>query len=366
MAGAKTGTYLEVTAPIGLTLSVIAREEDADGDLGNYWRNSDTSWQVAAPSFADADIALTEGTGLAGNGYLAGTYRTPAVADWTSLTGKIRWWVCVTATEVSIGEGEFYTKAGVPVDDDVGTMVEDQADGGRTDLILDIIAADTTTDIPALIATAQADLDIVTGADGANLLSATQASIDAIEVDTGTTLQAELDGIQADTEDIQTQIGTAGAGLTAIPITGVVTGGTADSGTTLTMVDAARTEADTDYWVGSIILFTSGTIAGQSRVITGFTPASDTITFTPATTQAVATNTYEIRPHWESELQGEWLDGGRLDALLDSSVSSATVSPITIAPARTFYMHDSIDGTESRADLPESIFRGRLAAPPEN
>jgi hypothetical protein len=41
--------------------------------------------------------------------------------------------------------------------------------------------------------------------------------VDAILVDTGTTLQAELDGIQADTEDLQTQIGTAGAGLTAIP-----------------------------------------------------------------------------------------------------------------------------------------------------
>jgi len=41
-----------------------------------------------------------------------------------------------------------------------------------------------------------------------------QPRVVAIEVDTGTTLQGELDGIQADTEDIQTQIGTAGAGLT--------------------------------------------------------------------------------------------------------------------------------------------------------
>lgn len=41
--------------------------------------------------------------------------------------------------------------------------------------------------------------------------------LDAILVDTGTTLQGELDGIQADTEDLQTQIGVAGAGLTAVP-----------------------------------------------------------------------------------------------------------------------------------------------------
>jgi hypothetical protein len=75
-----------------------------------------------------------------------------------------------------------------------------------------------------------------------------------------------------------------------------VASGTSDSGTTLTMVDAARTEADTDYWAGDWILFTSGTIAGQVRLITAFTPASDTITFAPATTQAVSTQTYEIIP----------------------------------------------------------------------
>lgn len=73
--------------------------------------------------------------------------------------------------------------------------------------------------------------------------------------------------------------------------------GTADSGTTTTMVDAARTEADTDYWdENHIIVFTSGTLLGQARVIIGFDPATDTITFSPAVTQAVGTHTYEIWP----------------------------------------------------------------------
>ncbi len=49
----------------------------------------------------------------------------------------------------------------------------------------------------ASLLTAQADLDIITGASGVVLLTATQASIDAIEVDTSITLQAELDAIQA-------------------------------------------------------------------------------------------------------------------------------------------------------------------------
>jgi hypothetical protein len=43
------------------------------------------------------------------------------------------------------------------------------------------------------------------------------ADINEILVDTSTTLQGELDGIQADTEDLQTQIGTDGAGLTNVP-----------------------------------------------------------------------------------------------------------------------------------------------------
>lgn len=42
----------------------------------------------------------------------------------------------------------------------------DWVNGARLDLILDIIAAGTTTDIPALIATAQSDLDTITGASG--------------------------------------------------------------------------------------------------------------------------------------------------------------------------------------------------------
>ena len=72
--------------------------------------------------------------------------------------------------------------------------------------------------------------------------------------------------------------------------------GTADSGSTTTMVDAARTEADTDYWAGQIIVFTSGTLLGQARQITAFNAATDTITFAPATTVAVLTHTYEIWP----------------------------------------------------------------------
>lgn len=61
-----------------------------------------------------------------------------------------------------------------------------------------------TDDIPGTLTTIEGKIDTIDGI------------VDSILVDTGTTLQGELDGIQADTEDLQTQIGTAGDGLTAI------------------------------------------------------------------------------------------------------------------------------------------------------
>jgi len=61
----------------------------------------------------------------------------------------------------------------------------DWINGGRLDLILDIIAADTTTDIPALIAALDALIDTV------------KADTAAILTDTGTTLETDLDAIIA-------------------------------------------------------------------------------------------------------------------------------------------------------------------------
>lgn len=72
--------------------------------------------------------------------------------------------------------------------------------------------------------------------------------------------------------------------------------GTADSGSTTTLVDAALTQADTDYWQGAWLVITSGNIAGQARKISAFTPGTDTITVDRAFTQAISTNTYEIWP----------------------------------------------------------------------
>lgn len=167
----------------------------------------------------------------------------------------------------------------------------DWINGGRLDLILDIIAADTTTDIPALIA-------------ALNNLSSAQAQ------------------------------SAADAALVARNLDKLVSvSGTADSGTTSDMVDAARTEADGDYWVGSVILFTSGAISGQSRTITSFNPATDTISWSSAIplSQAVTTETYVILPAGLESLLSilQRLPAFLVSGRMDSSVGAMAANVLT-------------------------------------
>ncbi len=73
--------------------------------------------------------------------------------------------------------------------------------------------------------------------------------------------------------------------------------GTADSGTAATMVDAALTQTDANYWVhGTRITFTSGNLAGQSACVTKFTPGTHTLEFDRLLTQSVSTQLYILTP----------------------------------------------------------------------
>jgi hypothetical protein len=75
---------------------------------------------------------------------------------------------------------------------------------------------------------------------------------------------------------------------------GAITG-TADSGTTTTMVDTERTEA-ASYWpVGSVITWTSGSNVGLKSCVTAWDAGTDTLTFVPALPNTVAAgHQYEI------------------------------------------------------------------------
>jgi hypothetical protein len=130
--------------------------------------------------------------------------------------------------------------------------------------------------IAADIATAQTDLDIITGGNGAILAT------------------------------------------TAITAARSVASGTADSGSTTTMVDAARTEIDNEYWNGASLLFTSGDNAGLTRTITGFNAGTNVITFSPALINPILVDdAYEILPVSTGDLSTDIADiSGRLPATL--------------------------------------------------
>lgn len=141
------------------------------------------------------------------------------------------------------------------------------------------------TALPNAAADAAGGLPI-SDAGGLDLDAQIGTDIDAILVDTSTTLQAELDGIQADTEDIQAQIGTAGAGLTDLG--GMSTGmkaevqsevddalaaamylrrNTAQAGAAGTITLDASASATDDLYNGLAVLIVSGAGAGQARLI---------------------------------------------------------------------------------------------------
>lgn len=184
--------------------------------------------------------------------------------------------------------------------------------------------------------------------------SAQLAASAVTEIQTGLATSAALATVQADTDDIQARLPAAlvsgrmdvsvGAmaanvitaaaiatnaidadALAADAVTEIrsVFSGTADSGTTTTLVDAALTQTNADHWRGYVLLITSGTMSGMVRVVTGFTVASDTLTFTPALPSAVSTETYELLP---------WGTVG-VDVLAAGSITSATLATDSITAA---------------------------------
>jgi hypothetical protein len=297
-----------------------------------------TSEFVLSP--ADVDVELWNDVSVTGDG------------DWSELQTDVDAILVDTAEIGSAGAG----LTGVGLSAAAVDAIWDEALSGHTSAgttgkaITDIetdataILADTnelqTDDVPGLIAAlndptaaviADAVLDeALSGHVTAGTLGKAVADIEtdaaAILVDTGTTLQAELDGIQADTEDIQTQIGTAGAGLTAIPTqdanvvewngTAVATPTTAGipnvgldeikgssaaadalsnyfasldtqvnvasaTSTTIVFDDAAMSAVD-DYYNGMVVMVYGGTGAGQARRITDYTGATKTATVDPS------------------------------------------------------------------------------------
>jgi len=123
----------------------------------------------------------------------------------------------------------------------------------------------------ASLATAQADLDIITGATGVNLLAATQASIDAIEVDTSTTIPGTITTLQSGVTSIKE--------VTDLGVRGATIAGTLST----TQMTTDLTEVTDGHYIGRLVTFTTGVLIGQQTDITGYTGTTKLVTFTTTT-----------------------------------------------------------------------------------
>lgn len=176
---------------------------------------------VSATGEADANVAQWLGTAAA----------TPTVAgvpevDLTHVAGS-------TTSVSALASG-------------VATLLADWLNGGRLDLILDIIAADTTTDIPALIAALQAFVDTEVAA----IKAVTDALPDAGAL---TTIQADLDNIQTRipaalvSGRIDASVGAMASGVvtaTAIAANAIGTSELADGAITAAKIATGAIDAD--------------------------------------------------------------------------------------------------------------------------
>ena len=141
-------------------------------------------------------------------------------------------------------------------------------------------------------------LDLNIDGDNVNVNMLTLSDIEPGDTDAGSPGTCELKNIGSITGDLKIATGA----LTETESTG--TTGTADSGTTTTMVDDALTEAD-DYWIGYALEFTSGLNNGEERIVTDFAAGTDTITVASAFTNAVvATDAYSLHTEYELDVVG--------------------------------------------------------------
>ena len=254
----------------------------------------------------------------AANGYAAGSSYalviTTGTVDSVSVVGEV---VGAFTLERGAAFGRLGAPAGASVSADVAAVKVDTAailvDTGTTlQAELDGIQADTE-DIQAKIGTPAVDL----AADILVIDNFLDTEIADILADTGTTLQAELDGIQADTEDIQARLpaalvgGRIDANISAInSATGGVsaldrstrtmvegTVGAASSTTSIVTSSLAPAAAVADQFKGRIVIFdedtTTANLRGQATDITANTSLG-VLTVTALTTAPASGDTFII------------------------------------------------------------------------
>lgn len=188
---------------------------------------------------------------------------------------------------------------------DTGTTLDGKIN--TIDSIVDAMLVDTSSTLDGKLNTIDSNVDAILVDTGTTLddkldtiitdtattldnkLDTIDANVDAILVDTGTTLEGHLTDIETDTQDLQTQVGTAGAGLTDVGGFSTTAKGqinteadtaltdydpptraelTTDTNSIITQVNANETKIDTiDSNVDAILVDTGTTLDGNITAI---------------------------------------------------------------------------------------------------
>lgn len=152
---------------------------------------------------------------------------------------------------------------------------------------------------------------------GIKVITSADANFDVGMVGSTLTIESGTSNLTAGDYVVDTYDSTSQLTLLTSPATGVVTGGvgeivhdyvwqrphvtgscTSNSSTKDEVIDTARTESITDYWVGSTFRWLTGSNAGEQYDIRGFNTTTDTIDFSGTgflfTNLPVIGDTYEI------------------------------------------------------------------------
>ena len=240
---------------------------------------------------------------------------------------------------------------------DTNELQTDWANGGRLDLIVDAVLADTEavlTDAEAILAdTNELQTDWTNAGRLDAILDAVLVDTEQTQTDAGTII-TDTEALLVDTEAVIVDTEAVLADTEALGSSGLtpLASGTAQSGTAGTIVLAASAAFADNELNGNVIKITGGTGAGQSRLILSNTNADDTCNVSPnwttnpssdsvyeivegaanvvavsltaqtagdiiADTEAVLTDAEAVLAD-TNELQTDWTNAGRLDAILDA------------------------------------------------
>lgn len=191
----------------------------------------------------------------------------------------------------------------------------------------------------------------------------------------GASIAADIAGVQADTDNIQTRIPAAlvsgridssvgAVAANAIDSTAVaasavtkirsIYSGTASSGSTTFLIDTSiPMQANNDYR-GSFVLITSGSNAGLMRLISVSTLADFSLTFAPAFPSSVSGATFEIIPNGRVDLHlwagsaASGLSNGNVPASVQEMASAVVTATAIASDAITSakIANDAIGATE--------------------